>query len=294
MADQDVRDTIDLTGTPIDAEVADRSIGEVLKQMRGLDDAQIAAVLKLQRERGLRFGDAAVALKFISQEDVLWALSRQFHFPYATARDTSGLDRELVAAIDPFSDESEVFRDVRSQLLMGVLAPEQPRRALAVLSTEVGDGKTFFAANLAAAFSQLGGRTLLVDADMRTPRLHTMFGISRPEGLSSILAGRAQTDVIHQVPGLAGLYLLPVGTLPPNPLELVQRPAFGALIAELCSKFDHVLVDTPAASHAADARVVAAKCGAALLLGRRNRSRLPAMETLLQQLHKSQIGRAHV
>jgi Mrp family chromosome partitioning ATPase len=80
--------------------------------------------------------------------------------------------------------------------------------------------------------------------------------------------------------------VLPVGAVPPNPLELVQRPAFSLLIHELLSKFDHVVVDTPASVHGADARVLAAKCGAALAIGRKGRSRMKSMQTLINALAK--------
>ena len=274
--------------------VVDQSIGSLIRQVRKLNDAQLERILQYQREQHVRFGEAAIALKLATSDDVLWALSQQFHYPYLTQKLAQQLDAELVAAIDPFCAQSEALRDVRSQLLMGVLAPEEPHGALAVLSPNTGDGKTFFAANLAVVFSQLGGRTLLVDGDMRTPRLHRLFGVPNRTGLSNILVGRADTDAIHALPALPGLYVLPVGTLPPNPLELVQRPAFGLLMQELCSKFDHVLVDTPAASHGADARVLAARCGAALIMGRRHSSRLDALASLVDHLAKGPVRLAGV
>lgn len=269
------------------AAVVGRSIGDLIGQARGLTQAQIDRILQYQREHRLPFGEAAIALKLATRDDVLWALSQQFHYPYATAGELPALNEELITAIDPFSDESETFRDVRSQLLMGVLASDQPRRAVAVLSPNVGDGKSFFAANIAIAFSQLGGRTLLVDADMRTPRQHEIFGVTARAGLSSILAGRAEADVIHELAALPGLFLLPVGTVPPNPLELVQRPTFALLMQELCAKFDYVIVDTPAASHGADARVLASKCGAALIIGRRDTTRMDGIQNLVQQVNKT-------
>lgn len=275
-------------------QVVDRSIGSLIRQLRELDDAQIERILHYQHQHQVRFGEAAVALKLATRHEVLWALSQQFHYPYPTQAVAAGLDSELVAAIDPFCAHSEVFRDIRSQLLASVLAPEHPRAALAVLSPNVGDGKTFFVANLAVAFTQLGERTLLVDADMRTPRLHRIFGVPNRAGLSNILAGRADTETIHNVPALPGLYVLPVGTVPPNPMELVQRPALGLLLQELCGKFDQVLVDTPAAAHGADARVLAARCGAALVMGRRNGSRMDAMRKLLDHLGKSPVRLAGV
>ena len=276
--------------------VVDRSIGDFLRERLKLTDAQIDDILRYQREHHLRFGDAAIALRLASGADVVWALSRQFHYPYAVESDAAELNRELTVAIDPFSEEAEIFRDIRSQLLMSVMAPEQRTAALAVVSPGIGDGKSFFAANMAVSFSQVGGRTLLIDADMRTPRQHELFGVPNGMGLSNILAGRADadTEVIQQTAALPNFFLLAAGAIPPNPLELIQRPAFSLLMQELRSKFDHVVVDTPAASHGADCRVLAAKCGAALVIGRRDASRITAMHKLLSQLGKSQTKLAGV
>ena len=265
------------------SSVLDRSIGDFLRESRNLTDEEVERILAHQRAEGIRFGEAAVDLRLASSEDVLWALSQQFHYPYAQD-DNLQFDEELVAAIDPFGEQAEAFREIRSQLMLDVLSPDEPRRALTVLSPDSGDGKTFFAANLAIAFSQLGGRTLLVDADMRTPRQHQLFRVPNELGLSSILAGRTDANAIHHVIDLPSLYVLPVGTVPPYPLELVQRPAFSLLVRELLAKFDHVIVDTPAAAHGADARVLAAKCGAALVMGRRGSTRVKAMQSLLHAL----------
>lgn len=269
-------------------QLVDRSIGDLIRELRKLDARQVEMIVQHQRQHGTRFGDAAIALKLASRDDVLWALSQQFHYPYAADSGRGNLSSELVTATDPFSDAAEVFRDVRSQLLMGVMGPDQPRRALAILSPDVGDGKTYFAANLAVAFSQLGESTLLIDADMRTPRQHVLFGIQPGTGLSNILAGRAAADVEQPVAALPGLHLLTVGTLPPNPLELMQRASFGLLMQDVLRRFDHVVVDTPATVRGADNRVLAARCGAALVIGRRNRTRMDALQDLVQQ-----IGRSH-
>jgi protein-tyrosine kinase len=272
---------------------ARQAIGEYIQRGRGLSNAQIDEILAYQHTHGLRFGEAAIALKLATSDDVLWALSQQFNYPYAP-RENAPFNEELVAATDPFGDEAEAFRELRSQLMMGPLGAELPRRALAVLSPDSGDGKTFFATNIAISFSQLGGRTLLIDADMRTPRLHRLFGINSATGLSSLLSGRTESNVIHRIVDLPTLYVMPVGTLPPNPLELVQRPAFGLLIQELLTKFDHVIVDTPAAVHGADARVLAARCGAAVVIGRRGRTRIKALQSLLGALSTSPVKMAGV
>lgn len=272
----------------VDAEEAhtavhDRAIGAILAETQRLGPEEIPKVLSYQRKHGLRFGEAAVALNFISEDDVLFALSQQFHYPYAPRgrRDLSG---ELVTAVQPFGEQAEAFRALRSQLMMRLFAGEGPNRALAVVSSERGDGKTFFAANLAVSLAQLGGRTLLIDADLREPRQHEVFAIRPAVGLSGILTGRQEASVIHQVADVPTLFLLPVGVTPPNPLELVERPAFKKLLRELLSKFDHVIVDTPAAKRGSDAAVIAARCGAALVVARKDQSRLSGVHKLVSAL----------
>src|SRR3990167_5964605 len=203
--------------------VADRSIGSIIAETRHLTAEQVEKVLRHQREKGIRFGEAAIALGYASTDDVLFALSQQFHYPYA-AEDRRKASPELVALNQPFGVQAESFRAIRSQIMMRLFNEGQDRRAIAVVSPDAGDGKTFFSANLAVTLAQLGGRTLLVDADMRGPRQHQVFGISNDAGLSGILSGRAEAKVIQQVPGVPSLFVLPVGITPPNPLELVDPP----------------------------------------------------------------------
>lgn len=262
-------------------EVHDRSIGDIIAELQNLSAEQVEQVLLRQRERGIRFGEAAVELGFASQEDVLYALSQQFHYPYAPEEQRK-VSPELVALNEPFGTRAESFRRLRSQLMTRLFSDSGTGRAVAVISPESGDGKTYCTANLAVTLAQLGGKTLIVDADMRGPRMHEVFGIANRSGLSGILAGRSDNQVIQQVPNVPSLFVLPVGTTPPNPLELVARPAFKLLVRELESKFDHVVVDTPAAVYGADASVIAAKCGAALIVARRNSSRVNELQELLE------------
>lgn len=264
--------------------VIDRSIGDILAELRNLTAEEVERVLIHQRAHGVRFGEAAVVLGLATKEDVLFALSQQFHYPYAPEerRQTSP---EIVTLNEPFSARAETFRALRSQLMMRVFDGSQ-RSALAIISPQQGEGKTYCAANLAVTLAQLGGRTLLVDADMRGPRQHEVFKLENRSGLSGILSGRADSQVIQQVFGVPSLFVLPVGTTPPNPLELVERPAFGLLIRELSNKFDHVIVDTPAAVYGADALAIAARCGSALIIARKDKSRVG----MLQELTNSFAG----
>jgi len=273
--------------------VLDRRIGDILAELRSLSAEQVEKVLQHQRVTGARFGEAAVALGYVSKADVLFALAQQFHYPYTPEEQRTAND-ELVTLSEPFGPRAEYFRALRSQLMMRVFVEGEPRHALAVISPDAGDGKTYCSANLAVTLAQLGGRTLLVDADMRGPRVHEVFKLSNLAGLSGILSGRADKGVIQQVPGVPSLFVLPVGTTPPNPLELVERPAFGLLIRELASKFDHVLVDTPAAVYGADAAVIAARCGTALIVARKNASRVAMLQDLVASFAGSQVKLAGV
>lgn len=256
------------------------SIGQRLRNVRPLTDQQIEQILLHQRQNGLRFGDSAVALKLATEDEVRRALSQQFDFPYATQTQCN-LSSDLVTAIDPFGDQADVFRDLRTRLLLEHMDPPHPHHALAVVSTSPGDGKSYCAANLAISLSQLGRRTLLVDANLRKPTLHKMFGMDSQGGLGGVLAGHhSATDAIQAVPDLPSLAVLLAGGEPPNPQELVQRPTFTLLMAELLTRFDHVIVDTPAASLGADARLLAAKCGSALIVGRRQHSKVSELQAL--------------
>ncbi|XHS80382.1 polysaccharide biosynthesis tyrosine autokinase [Burkholderiaceae bacterium UC74_6] len=271
-----------------EAVKAERSIGDIIRDARNLTAAEVEQVLSYQREKGVRFGEAAIALGLASEDEVLTALARQFDYPLAAA-DKRNVNPELVALNQPFSVQAEAFRAIRSQVTMRASPNPQDRKALAVISAGTGDGKTFFAANLAVSLAQLGGRTLLVDADLRSARQHQVFGLANSVGLSSILSGRAESQVIERVEGIPSLFVLPGGPLPPNPSELVERQAFGLLMQELVSKFDHVVVDTPAAVMGADSAVVAARCGSAVVVARKNLSRVAGMQDLLASLTGSGV-----
>lgn len=280
-----------------EGDVRDRSIGDILAELRHLTAEQVEKVLAHQRAKGVRFGEAAVALGLATRDDVLYALAQQFHYPYAPDEQRK-VSPELVMLREPFGPRAEAFRALRSQVMMRVFAGPAgvgERPALAVISPDVGDGKSYAAANMAVALAQLGGgRTLLVDANLRNPRQHEIFGLGNRNGLSSVLSGRSDSQVIQQIAGVPSLFVMPVGTTPPNPLELVERPAFNLLMRELTLKFDHVVVDTPAATHGSDAGVIAARCGAAVIVARRHASRVAWLQELVGSMAGSPVRLAGV
>ncbi len=275
-------------GRDHDSIINERLIGALLDAKAALGAEKVHQILDFARSKGLRFGEAAVALGLVSQDQVLHALSEQFGYAYSS-EERRQLMPELVGLNQPFSMQAEAFREIRSQLMARLFSNTagQPRPALAVVSPSSGDGKTFFSANIAVSLAQVGGRTLLVDADLRGPRQHELFKLENKTGLSSVLVGHVATDVIQAVPDVANLFVMPVGITPPNPLELIERPAFGVLIRELTAKFDHVVVDTPAMMYGVDAQVVAARCGAALVVARKDQSRMAALQQLVAALSQS-------
>jgi len=271
----------------------ERLIGAILGAKVELSADRIEQILAYARERGVRFGDAAVALGFVTQDQVLHALAEQFGFLYSSEERRKQMP-ELVGLNQPFSLQAEAIREIRSQVMARVFSGPRPRPALAVVSPDSGDGKTFFCANLAVALAQVGGKTLLIDADLRGPRLHKVFNVENTTGLSSVLAGHVDSKVIQQVPDMPNLYIMPVGITPPNPLELIERPAFGVLLREFTAKFDHVVVDTPAAVYGVDAQVVAARCGAALVVARKDSSKVGSLQRLVSALADSTARMAGV
>lgn len=265
----------------------DRSIGAILIDAGRLSVDAAEKIIREQKAKGLRFGDAAIGLGLLKQEDIDFALARQFDYPYLTAGDGT-LSSSLVAAYKPGSPIVEQLRALRSQLMVRWFSDDTTRRALAVVSAQRGEGRSFVAANLAVVFSQLGERTLLIDADLRNPRQHTNFKLDpRTPGLSSVLSGRANGEAIVRIPSLVGLSVLPAGAVPPNPQELLARPQFERLVEQVNKSFDVVIIDTPATEVAADAQVVAARAGASLVVARRDHTPAPMALALARDLANS-------
>lgn len=265
------------------ALVARRRIGDILAEMLDLSAEQVQQIANGARQRNLRFGEGAIQFGHASPGAVLAALARQFDYPCMPDADP-GVLTELVMLSRPMSPQAEAVRAIRSQLLRRVFRAPGGGHALAVVSPDSGDGKTYLVANLAVALAQTGERTVVLDADLRHPRLHEVFGTDNTAGLSSLLLDGAYPAAVQAVQGVPGLFLLPAGTTPPNPLELIERAAFAHVLAQLVERFDHVVVDTPAAIFGTDAQVIAERCGAAVLVARRDGSRVARLQALVDAL----------
>lgn len=249
-----------------------RPIGAILMDSGLIAPAHADSIVQLQRSAGLRFGDAAVALGLVSENDLRFALAQQFDYAYLPLTGERPVSEDLLVAYRPFCPEAEQLRALRSQLLLRWLDKEAGRQCLAVVGSGRGEGRSFLAANLAVLFAQLGERTLLIDADMRNPGQHKLFRVDNRLGLSAVLSGRAGSEVIKRITPLVGLSVLPAGAQPPNPQELLSRPVFTQLLQRLGEHFDVIIIDTPPAAEYADAQAVAARTGGALMVARKNLS----------------------
>jgi chain length determinant protein tyrosine kinase EpsG len=262
------------------------SIGAILLDSGRLSVEDAERILRLQRAQKLRFGDAAIKLGLLTEADIQFALSRQFNYPYLQ-RGSSEVSEEVVAAYEPFSAQVEALRTLRSQLMLRWFDGSPDHKALAIVSPAAKEGRSFLAANLAVVFSQLGERTLLLDADMRQPRQHILFGLENRSGLSAAVSGRSGPVEIHRVPGLRDLSLLPAGAVPPNPIELLSQPLFVELLDELRKRFDVILIDSPPAGQYADAQAIATRARAALVVARKDVTRLSQTKALSDALSQS-------
>lgn len=247
-----------------------KSIGSILVDSGRLSIGNVDKILLSQRDSGVRFGEAGRALGLLTEDDVRFALSVQFHYSYIPSGSTLSL--ELIAAYQPDSPSVEELRMLRSQLMLRWFNNSADHKGLAVVSASSGDGRSFIAANLAIVFSQLGERTLLIDADMRVPCQHKLFSLGKRAGLSDILVGRIGPEAIASVDALPNLSVLAAGAIPPNPQELLGRQSFSKLLVSLGEEFDVIIIDTPSASICADAHTVAVRTGAALVVARQDKS----------------------
>ncbi|MGX2039524.1 chain length determinant protein tyrosine kinase EpsG [Methylocaldum sp. MU1018] len=260
----------------------DRPIGQILRESGRLSPLDAERVLHLQRETGLRFGEAAVRLGLISEEDISRAISEQFDYHYLKPGQ-GNFSARLIAAYQPFSPQMEVFRAIRSQLMLRWRGDGS--KTLAVTSPRRGEGRSYAVSNLAVVFSQLGQRTLLIDADLRHPVQHEIFALGRNGlGLSDLLAGRGNAECVRRIEEFVNLSVLPAGTRPPNPLELLSRGAFDALLRDFAPAYDIVLLDTPAGNTSSDAQTVAARAGTSLLIARKNATPFSEADFLRQML----------
>ncbi len=263
----------------------DRSIGALLIDAGRLRPEDADRILRTQRERGLRFGEAAIALGLLTDDDIRFALARQYEHAVLPIGDPS-IDAEVLAAFRPGHFTVEALRQLRTQLLLRWLDTTPERRSFALIGAEGEVGRSFMAANLAVLFAQLGESTLLIDADLRAPRQHRLFRLPNEVGVATVLSERAGLDVARVIAPLPKLSVLTAGPTPPNPQELLSRPTFERLIDAARQQYDVVLIDTPPWDDGADAQIIAARAGASILVTRQDRTSIRSISAIVTALRE--------
>jgi tyrosine-protein kinase Etk/Wzc len=174
------------------------------------------------------------------------------------------LSSRLVAHLRPKSPIAEAYRTVRTNIQYS--RPDRPARTILVTSPGPGEGKSTTVANLAITFAQLGNRTLLVDADLRRPIMHRIFGIDRNLGLTNCIVGREDMDRVIRATPIENLFVMACGPLPPNPAEILGSDSAKELLRRMSESFDAVLLDSPPILAVTDSLVLATEVDAVVLV----------------------------
>jgi len=201
---------------------------------------------------------------------------------------TGGIDHRLVAALAPQSLAAEQYRSLRTRLTRS----ENGRavRAIIVTSPNKGDGKTLTAANLALTMAQeFQQRVLLVDADLRRPAIHRLFGIAETPGLSDVLMGGASLEDALVTVRDHRLTVLPSGIIPMHPAELLGSAAMRRVLDTLRTRFDRILIDMPPVAPLADVTIASALADGVLMIVRAGVTPKPAIERALSGLDLSKV-----
>lgn len=260
-------------------------LGQILIGLGKLNEDQVLLILQEQKKSSCSFGEAAQNLNLLTVADIDDAIARQFDYT-VFADDSNRISSELHVAYDPFGDEAEAFRALRSQLILN--GYERGRRAISIISPNSGSGTSYVAANLAVVIAQSGLHVCLVDANLREPRIGKMFGISlNAMGLSEVLRGKCGHNDAIVSDCFPRMGILTAGRVPPNPQELLGRNEFVWTVSNLLREFDIVIFDTPASNSCSDSRLVSSRVGSALLVARKDCTLSNDIEVLKSELDES-------
>lgn len=265
------------------------AIGAMLTAAGAMTPTEVRAVLERQESDERLFGEIAREMGLVTTAQLEHGLAAQFNAPFMSRDLTRSLSPGVVAVHKPSHPFVEQLRGLRRQLAHQWFdAPH--RRCLAVCGVGRGEGRSHVAANLAAVFAQRGDKVLLIDADLRHGAMRDLFHMPRSRGLAGILAGRSSRRPIRTITALPGLSVLSAGPTPPNPSELLGAPVFKRLLEHVSPRFGMVIIDTGATCESGDAQQVAEAAGAALIVARRDRTPMDALQRLTDELRRGGVS----
>jgi len=198
---------------------------------------------------------------------------------------------ELVTHGHPKSILSEAYRNIRTSILLSF--SEKPPKKIVITSPNPSEGKTTTVINTAIALSQTGAQVLIIDGDMRHPRIHKIFNEENGAGLSNFLSGNSPLDSIIKKTEVPNLYYIPSGPIPPNPSELIGSKLFKVMMDSLGKKFDHIVLDSPPALGFADSVILSTTVDGVILVvlgGKTPRETLQRAKEVLHQVNAKILG----
>ncbi len=236
---------------------------------------------------------------------LLWKVCT-FWIPRRTKPLPLDLDKKILFNFDLMSITAEAYRTLRTNILFAIGAGKKSGNAITITSASPREGKTLTSTNLAISLAHMGKSTLLVEADMRCPQLAELFKIEEKPGLSDlligttkqssairtiadILIGDSEWDDLMEIQGIDNLNILPCGTIPPNPTELLISPEFATLITELRSQYDYIILDTPPTLPVSDSTIVSTISDATLMVYQSDTTSRHILIRAIQTLQKNQI-----
>jgi capsular exopolysaccharide synthesis family protein len=189
---------------------------------------------------------------------------------------------ELISLEDPRSAVSESYRSIRTRILFST-ADSQPKSILMVSAME-SEGKTISSANLAVIMARTGSRVLLLDCDMRKPRLNTLFGIEREKGVSNVLVGDCDIGTAVRQTAIPNLHVMPCGHIPPNPSELLGSRAMQQMLNTLGKDYDRIVIDSSPISAVTDAVVLSKVVDGVVMIVQANKTEREMARRAIEQL----------
>jgi succinoglycan biosynthesis transport protein ExoP len=202
--------------------------------------------------------------------------------PNIEARRTEVAKKDLFAANQPKSTISEAYRGVRTALTLSARGPQQ--KAMLLTSAGPREGKTTTAINLATVLAFSGARTLIIDADLRKPRVHASFNLPNKRGLTNLIVGDEDPLSVCQRTHVERVDVLTSGPIPPNPSELLGRTRMKEILAYLGEHYDQIIVDTPPIGAVTDAAVIATMVDGVILVVHAGKTRRQIVSRGIEQL----------
>lgn len=190
--------------------------------------------------------------------------------------------KDLIAHYELRSSASEAYRTIRTGVLFS--SPDRKVHSILVTSAYPTEGKTVTAVNLATVLAQGNDSVLLIDADLRRPRIHKTFKIDNSKGLTNLLIGEASMDEVIQESPVENLYVLPSGPIPPNPSELLGSKSMDELIEKLKGKYARIVIDSSPMVAVTDARIIATKVDGCICVIRAAKSDIRGTKRAKEQL----------